>query len=403
MSRDDPLSQFAKQIRFAVEIASDTVRAVGVPCLLKDATESTCTIEKSRDPTNGMPSAQVGGAVHGVRITTAQPQDGRVYNANGTPIGNYIAGDGETWSDISIRKGSQGRPEDDRSANDVVYRYAKHIVGALWAARESGSCPGAALNPFKIPNTFEDRAAIRPIQDRIRGQQVAIIGLGGSGSFVLDLLAKTPVGSIHLLDSDTVDWHTLFRAPGAPSTEEIEAVRNGTLLKVEYYRSRYTPLRDGIYAHPVQVDSTPKWREFLLAHPVEYAFVCIDQIIDADSPRRDAVYQALSDTRIPFVDSGVSISIESGAVKGSVTTSAHEAGSTTWQTAVPNARIAGELPGYRNSQLPEVNAMAASLAVMEWRRRTGQYFSQSRSLLHKLRLEKPSIVALPASQEGQVR
>ena len=63
-----------------------------------------------------------------------------------------------------------------------------------------------------------------------------------------------------------------------------------------------------------------------------------------------------------------------------------------WEEAIPNAKVSGDVPGYRNVQLPEVNALAASLAVMEWRRRTGQYVSKSASFLHKLRLERPSIV-----------
>ena len=56
------------------------------------------------------------------------------------------------------------------------------------------------------------------------------------------------------------------------------------------------------------------------------------------------------------------------------------------------ARVEGNVPGYRNVQLPEVNALAASLAVMEWRRRTEQYVSESASFLHKFRLETPRIV-----------
>ena len=50
------------------------------------------------------------------------------------------------------------------------------------------------------------------------------------------------------------------------------------------------------------------------------------------------------------------------------------------------------MPGYRNVQLPEVNGLAASLAVIEWRRRTEQYLSKSTSFLHKCRLETPRIV-----------
>ena len=55
--------------------------------------------------------------------------------------------------------------------------------------------------------------------------------------------------------------------------------------------------------------------------------------------------------------------------------------------------------GYRNVQLPEVNALAAALAVMEWRRRTEQYVSKSDSFLHKFRLDKPSIVIAADAQQ----
>ena len=47
-------------------------------------------------------------------------------------------------------------------------------------------------------------------------------------------------------------------------------------------------------------------------------------------------------------------------------------------------------------------ALAASLAVMEWRRRTGQYVSESTSFLHKFRLERPNIVPGPANEGGQM-
>ena len=347
-----------------------------------------------------MPNDQIGGAIHAVRITTGQ--DGRVYNADGTPIGNLINGDGKTWSDISIKKGGQNSPEDDRTANEVIHRYAKQIVGAVSAANESETAREATPSPFKIPNTFEDRSAIRPVQNRIRGRSIAIIGLGGTGSYVLDLVAKTPVSEIHLLDSDTVDWHTLFRAPGAPADQEIESLRTENLLKVDYYSSKYAPLRHGIYPHSFRVENTSMWRDFLSAHPIDFAFVCIDQLPDCESPRQDAVYCALSETGVPFIDSGVSITVDGDALGGAVTTSGYEAGSMEWKTAIPSAKAEGDLPGYRDVQLPEVNALAASLAVMEWRRRTGQYVSKSASFLHKFRLERPKIVPGPANEEGQL-
>ncbi len=319
--------------------------------------------------------------------------DGRVYHVDGTPIGNYIDGDGKTWSNISIKKGGQDSPADDESANDLVHRYAKQTVGAISAA----GCPNIAFlenrELFKIPNTFESRTALGPIQDRIREQRIAIIGLGGTGAYILDLMAKTPVSEIHLLDDDEVEWHNFMRAPGAPTSEEIELLRKNPFTKVEYYKSKkYASLREGIFAHDVRIDNSSVLANFLSAHPVDFAFIAIDQKKDDDAPRQDVVYEALSEEAIPFIDSGVSISLHGDRVKGAVTTSFYAEGSKEWKGAIPNARVQGDLHSYRNVQLPEVNALATSLAVMEWRRRTEQYVSKSVSFLHKFRLEKPHIV-----------
>lgn len=387
MSPNDRLKAFGDQAGFSVEVEADVVQAITVPCLLKGGVVGACTIEKSCDQSSGKPNERIGGAVHGVRIKTGETKDGRVYNADGTAIGNHIGGDGKSWSDISIKKGGQDAPEDDESACDLVHRYAKQIVGAVSAAGYSETASLANRGSFKIPNTFEARAALGPVQDRIREQRVAIVGLGGTGAYVLDLMANTPVPKIHLLDADDVDWHTFMRAPGAPTADEIESYRGDMPKKVDYYRSKYAALRDGVFSHVVRIDSTSMFENFLSSHPFDFAFTCIDQKKDCDLPRQDVVYEALSEARIPFIDSGVSITLEGNTVSGAVTTSFYAEGSEAWRTAIPNAKVQGNAPGYRNVQLPEVNALAASLAVMEWRRRTEQYASKSASFLHKFRLE----------------
>ena len=393
MFRKDRLSAFGEQAGFTVTVESDVVRAIRVPCLLAGRVVGTCTIEKSYDPASGKPSARIGGAVHAVTITTEAGQDGRVYHADGSPLESYIAGDGRTWSTISIRKGSQGSPEEDESASDLIHRYAKQIVGAVSAAGYSETSSLTIRTPFKIPNTFEARAAIGPVQDRIRHQRIAIIGLGGTGAYILDLVAKTPVMEIHLLDSDDVEWHNFMRAPGSPTAGEVEARRKGRSRKVDYYYDKYASLREGIHRHAIRVDNSSTFGKLLSTHPIDYAFVCIDQLTDSNSPRQDVVYSTLSQAAVPFIDSGVGITLDDHTVRGVVTTSAYAAGSMAWKDAIPNARIEGSVPGYRNVQLPEVNALAAALAVMEWRRRTDQYVSESASFLHRFRLETPRIVS----------
>lgn len=398
MCRKDRLIIFAEQEGFTIKEDAGVVMAEGVPCMLADGTVGTCTIKKSFDPATGTPTNRVGRAVHAVRIMTDDTQDGCVYSADQSIIGSRIDGDGKSWSDISIRKGARDRPEDDYSARDLIHRYAKQIVGAVYAAghHKPNSC--AVQDPFKILNTYEVRSGVAAIQDRIRGQSIAIIGLGGTGAYVLDMIAKTPVGEIHLVDDDYIDWHNFMRAPGAPTGEEIDSLmeikQSGTdcFGKVDYYYSKYESLREGIHAHTVRLDSLSKCNEFFGEHRIDYAFVCIDQDENSESPRQDVVYSALSEAGIPFVDSGISISLDNDAVSGAVTTSAYSAGSLEWKTGVPNASLRNKGLGYRNVQLPEVNALAASLAVMEWRRQTKQYISKSSSFLHKFRLEIPYVV-----------
>lgn len=385
----DRLDAFGEQVGFVVEVGPDVIRAIGVPCLLQDGTVGSCVIEKPYDPASGKPDKRIGNAFHAICIRTAQGHGGRIYHADGTPIGNYLSGDEQSWAHISINKDG---PEDDSSAKDVVHRYAKQIVGAVFEAGYNASAFVVSPNLFKIPNTFEARTAIGPVQDRIRGTRIAIIGSGGTGSYILDLIAKTPVVEIHLLDSDELDWHNFMRMPGAPTTDEIESQGREPIRKVDYHLAKYASLREGIFPHATRVDNRSQLAEFLSAHHIDFVFVCIDQLPDSDSPRQDAVYAALSEARIPFIDSGVSITLDDGAVRGAVTTSFYAEGSMEWQDAIPNASLQGGVPGYRNVQLPEVNALAASLAVMEWRRRTDQYVSESSAFLHKFLLERPKVV-----------
>lgn len=324
-----------------------------------------------------------------------------MFHADGEPIGNLIGGDGESWSDLSIKRSGADGPEDDVSASDVVHRYAKQIVGAVSAKGcQEGAFP-VSRGPLKIPNTFEARAGVGPMQDRIRSQRIAIIGLGGTGAHLLDLLAKTPVAEIHLCDSDRLNWHNFMRAPGAPTSEEIASQRQAQLEKVDYYQAKYMSLREGIQQHAVRVADQAEFAEFLSAHSIDFAFVSIDQRTECDSPRQDEVYAALYRAKVPFIDSGVSITLENDQVRGAVTTSSYEGGSLDWQQGIPNARVEGDYLGYRNVQLPEVNALAACLAVMEWRRRTGQYVSEAESFLHKFRLEGARVKWAKRSEEDQ--
>ena len=74
---------------------------------------------------------------------------------------------------------------------------------------------------FNYTETVSDRAGIGILTERLANERIAIIGLGGTGSYILDFVAKTPVREIRLFDGDEFLQHNAFRAPGAPSIDEL--------------------------------------------------------------------------------------------------------------------------------------------------------------------------------------
>src|SRR5687768_13896491 len=77
---------------------------------------------------------------------------------------------------------------------------------------------------FNYAETASDRVGIGALTELFKAERVAIIGLGGTGSYILDFVAKTPVREIRLFDGDEFLQHNAFRAPGAPTIDELRAV-----------------------------------------------------------------------------------------------------------------------------------------------------------------------------------
>jgi hypothetical protein len=104
--------------------------------------------------------------------------------------------------------------------------------------------------PFNYIDTASSRAEIGTVSKKLELEKIAILGLGGTGSYVLDLVAKTPVRKIHLYDGDIYSQHNAFRSPGAPSVEDLSA----KLPKATYLKNLYGKMHNGIVEHVVYVD-----------------------------------------------------------------------------------------------------------------------------------------------------
>lgn len=66
---------------------------------------------------------------------------------------------------------------------------------------------------FLYEDTASSRADIVAINGKLKSLRIGIVGLGGTGSYVLDFVAKTPVKEIHLFDGDTFDRKRLTNPP----------------------------------------------------------------------------------------------------------------------------------------------------------------------------------------------
>ena len=225
-------------------------------------------------------------------------------------------------------------------------------------------------SPFEYIDTATSRAGIGAITRKLHGQRIAIVGLGGTGSYVLDLVAKTPVREIHLYDPDAYLQHNAFRSPGVASIAELEQRRS----KVEYFRERYGALHRGIIAHTVRVDET----NVSELRDLSFVFICIDSGLS-----RQLLVAKLEEMGVPFVDVGMGIfRAGDGDALGGVIRVTTSAPDVACHAARPGRFPFGEDDGPNeyasNIQVADLNALNAALAVVRWKRWAGFYYDLDR-------------------------
>lgn len=215
---------------------------------------------------------------------------------------------------------------------------------------------------FKYIDTASSRAGIDAVNQKLAGQRIAIIGLGGTGAYVLDLAAKTWVQEIHLFDGDVFSQHNAFRAPGAASLDELR-VRHA---KVQYYEAIYSKMRNGIVVHEEYITEA----NLDLLNDYDFVFVCIDR-----GEAKRPIIARLVDRGIPFADVGMGIVMDEGRLAGIVRLTT----STPPTRAQAAAHISysdddGDVNEYAtNVQIAELNALNATMAIIRWKRLSGVY------------------------------
>lgn len=207
--------------------------------------------------------------------------------------------------------------------------------------------------PFEYIDNATSRAGIMAHAKKMELARVAILGLGGTGSYVLDCVAKNPVREIHLWDGDWFLQHNAFRAPGAASVEELRQ----RLKKVDYFHARYSQMHRGIVPHPVFVDGSnvDELQDF------DFVFLCMDA-----NPAKEAIIRKLEAFGVPFIDTGMGIEDSADGLRGilRVTTSAPDMRDHVREkNRIPLTAGAGDEYA-SNIQVSELNSMNAAMAVI---------------------------------------
>lgn len=215
---------------------------------------------------------------------------------------------------------------------------------------------------FNYTETASDRVGIGALTERLRSETVAIIGGGGTGGYILDLVAKTPVREIRVFDDDEFLQHNAFRSPGAASIEELREAPK----KVDYLKSIYSRMHRRIVTHAVALDAT----NLHLLDGITFAFVSMD----AGEEKRQII-EKLEAMGASFIDVGMGLELDEGSLGGilRVTTSTPEK-----RDHVHEGRISyvggGEKDIYSsNIQVADLNALNGALAVIKWKKLRGFY------------------------------
>jgi hypothetical protein len=255
-----------------------------------------------------------------------------------------------------------------RDYHHKMVTYVAHISGPARAIDHSATAqtsiivePAEEESVFNYLDTSSTRSGIGAVSAKLENKRIAIGGIGGTGSYVLDLIAKTPVAEVHLFDGDVFSNHNAFRSPGAPSIEELRERPQ----KAHYFRDRYSKMHRKIIAHDAYLDESTvdQLRGF------DFVFLCLDRGSD-----KRVIIERLLEWGTPFIDVGMGVDLTGTELRGLVRVT----------TGIPEKRDhlskrlsfgdGGADNDYsRNIQIADLNALNAALAVIKWKKLCGFY------------------------------
>ena len=367
-----------RQAGYALELRGGYLVVKNIPYLrtadgVLDTASLVTSLGLTPDGVTGSPSD------HTVWWTGSVP-----YNTDGESMADYLSCG--TW-DEGLDLGEEltaymqwsrkpligGRMESYKTYEEKIRTYIDEVgnhaealhPGALETAKSGEDPIVEMVTRFNYINTGTYRYGVKGVERPIEDEIVAVIGVGGTGSYLVDVLAKTNVKELHLFDDDKLEQHNAFRLAGAAHVDEI----GGAQTKVAWHKLRYSAIREqGVFAHEsrLHADSTDTLRRFTTV------FIAVD-----DLPCRRALQQACNELGVFHVSVGLAVEIEgedSNQLGGMVKVE------TGFIPALPKPRPTETTPlgqeavqAYGNVQTAELNMLGAALAITEWKAKRDVY------------------------------
>jgi ThiF family len=299
------------------------------------------------------------------------------HNLDGAPIPNLGGGPAqlplsEASKDLVVQRSFSNKPRTEGKFQDFfdkIESYVTIISGPAMALYDVSPYTFRVIQEvvadpiFKFHDTLTSRAEITELSTKFTGDVIAVIGVGGTGAYVLDFLVKTPVREIRVFDLDAFHVHNAFRSPGRQ--EEAEFGQK----KVKVYGSRYENFRTGLSIMPKFVDASCS--EDL--DGVTFAFVCVDK-----GSSRSGIFDLLISKAIPFIDVGMGLNRKRGPLNGLLRTTYYssEDGQKVREKGLAELEDNPDDLYRTNIQIGELNALNACLAVIKFKQLRGFYFEE---------------------------
>lgn len=298
------------------------------------------------------------------------------HRLDGTPIPNLGGGPtqlalSETNKDVVVQRSFSNKPRITGQFQDFFEKIESYVGIISGPAMELHSANPYTFRTmetmpdsvFNFHDTLTSRAEITDLQAKFSNDVVAVIGVGGTGAYVLDFLVRTPVREIRAFDFDVFHIHNAFRSPGRLEKAEFNKP------KAEVYQGRYESFRKGVKVERKFIDAS--CGDDL--NGVTFAFVCVDK-----GSSRAGIFDLLISKSIPFIDVGMGLDRKRGPLNGMLRTTYYSAKNGQQVRDKGLAELADNSNDlYRNNiQIGELNALNACLAVIKFKQLRGFYFEE---------------------------